>query len=1333
MAKRNASFSLAVKTEGGLLPADYLLMIAALSKDIEGLTPEHYHLSEKEKLNEAINRAYSRLQGFWTSFKDTLEKLPPDDYATSATKEKWLLPLFDCLGFGRLIAAEAISIGNRQYKPSHTWSNVPIHLVGFRVDLDKRSTAGGARSSSPHSLVQELLNQSDEHLWAFVSNGRKVRLLRDNVSLTRQAYIEFDLESIFEGDGYSDFRLLWLLCHQSRVEGNQPEKFWLEQWSKDAQRTGVRVRDELRKGVEKALETLGTGFLRHRSNEALRALVSSGNITAEDYYRQLLRIIYRLLFLFVTEDRDVLLSPQASADQRRTYYNYYSTGRLRGLAGMRRGSQHDDLWVNLSFVFDQLSSDVGCAQLGLPPLGSFLWSTKAIPLFQSCRLYNADLLEALRNLCFTIESGIRRPVQYGQLESEELGSIYESLLEQIPFLDATGDLPLFRLSQTVGSGQTAGTERKTTGSYYTPTSLVNCLLDSALEPVLKRAVSSPEAEKSILDLKVCDPACGSGHFLIAAAHRIAKRLASVRSGDLEPGPEFTSKALREVISHCIYGVDVNEMAVELCKVSLWLQSTVPGMPLSFLDHKIKCGNSLLGTSPALIENGIPDAAFDPIEGDDKDVVKRIKAANRQQSDGVTLEGFLKFEKSLLSDLTAAASALERSEDLSISDVHKKEEAFSELLHSESYLHERYVADAWCSAFAWRLVASAPSPITREVFGRIRTDYKNVSVEVRHEINRLREHYRFFHWHLEFPQVFLLPTRAASGVAVAGWSSGFDVVLGNPPWERVKLQEQEFFAARSPEIATAKTKNLREKLIAKLFAKDASAAEKRMAEEFTEAKRTAEATSLFIRSSGRFPLCGRGDINTYAVFAETNRLIVNNLGRIGCILPSGIATDDTTKHFFRDLVASKTLVSLFSFENEALIFPGIHHATKFCLLTLSGMAGQSEQFDLVFFARNPIDLEDSNRHFRLSAEELLLINPNTGTCPVFRSAFDAEITKRIYRTLPILLREGSPSGNTWDIRYSRMFDMTNDSASFKTGQELGDRGLRVDGNHFIDDSSKKRYLPLYEAKMLHQFDHRFGTYEGQTEAQARQGKLPEFSDEQHADPDCLPIPQFWVDESEVTKKIEGKWDHNWLIAYRDITSAVTTRTVISSILPLCAVANAAPLIFVGEGHMELSPMLVANLCSFALDYVARCKIGGTHLNFFILNQLPVISPEAFGKQCPWNVQQTLAEWMKPRVMHLMYTASDLADFASDMGVVEPISKWDSEDRFSVRCELDAAFFFLYGLDEDSISHILDSFPLVKDKDVKLHGDYRTKQRILEKFSQMKLLARDSTVSGILEGV
>jgi hypothetical protein len=791
MQTRTRDLFLTVRTEGAILPSDLLERIAAGDPDLGGLTPEAYHLPDGEKITETTNRAWNRLLAAWSGFRSASDRLPATDAGTTITREKWLLPLFQELGYGRLLTVKAVEIDGKSYAISHGWNRTPIHLLGCRIDLNTPSQrVAGASRSSPHSLLQEFLNRSPEHLWGIVSNGLRLRILRNNASLTRQSYVEFDLEAMMLGEGYSDFVLLWLLCHQSRVEAESPSDCWLEKWSQSSRERGVRALEQLRTGVEDAITFLGRGFLAYPTNGELRTRLRSGDLDAQDYYRQILRLVYRLLFLFVAEDRSLLLLPGEERETSRLrYVRYYSTARLRRLAERRSGTRHGDLYVTLRLAMQKLGSDTGCPELALPALGSFLFSPTAMPDIERCDIANHDLLDAVRALAVTVADGALRSVDYKNLGAEELGSVYESLLELRPELNL--DAPSFGLTTATGH------ERKTSGSYYTPTSLIDCLLDAALEPVLDEAVRAPDSEAAILKLKVVDPACGSGHFLIAASHRVAKRLAAARTGDEEPSPDALRKALRDVIGHCIYGVDVNPMAVELCKVNLWLEALDPGKPLSFLDHRIQCGNSLIGATPALLTAGIPDEAFDPAEGDDKKVCQRYKKLNQQERLGRQSL----FDENLhpwdqLGNFAAGLLSLDNLSDGTIQGIREKERIYEEAVRSSGYLFGKFWADTWCAAFAWRKGGDITYAITEEVFRRIEYNPYAVDPWLRTEVERLAGAYRFFHWHLAFPDVFSLPAPNQSAMnGATGWNGGFSVVLGNPPWVRQETlkTDKKFFA------------------------------------------------------------------------------------------------------------------------------------------------------------------------------------------------------------------------------------------------------------------------------------------------------------------------------------------------------------------------------------------------------------------------------------------------------------------------------------------------------------------------------------------------------------
>jgi hypothetical protein len=468
-----------------------------------------------------------------------------------------------------------------------------------------------------------------------------------------------------------------------------------------------------------------------------------------------------------------------------------------------------------------------------------------------------------------------------------------------------------------------------------------------------------------------------------------------------------------VIRHCLYAVDKNPLAVDLCKVALWIEGHAPGLPLSFLDHRIRCGNSLIGVLDLdVLKTGVPDAAFKPLTGDDKAVCTELRKRNKCER-----EAQLGIEEAALSlgDLARGFAELVNMPDGTPDEVQRKSARYRTLDDDPRSQRLRRACDAWTAAFfSSRGPGGArTAPTTADVWNALAS--RGALGQRPALIEDLRERFHFFHWRPEFPEVFEC--------------GGFDVVLGNPPWERIKLQEKEFFAGRDDEIANAPNA-AREKRILALFSPDASSAETALGAAFNEAKRAAEAESLILRECGRFHLTAVGDINSYAIFAETFLGLISSHSRTGLIVPTGIATDDTTKSFFEEVSMKRRLVSLFSFENEEFIFKSVHHSFKFCLLTLQGDRGTVKEPEFVFFARRPDFLRNQYRRFTLSPDDIRRINPNTRTAAVFRSNADAELVKRICERVPVLIDDSKgTAGNPWGIDFFAMFHMANDSGLF----------------------------------------------------------------------------------------------------------------------------------------------------------------------------------------------------------------------------------------------------------------------------------------------------------------
>lgn len=1335
-----------IRIEGGLLGPEILEQL--LTDELPGQKPGDFGLPGKRNLTDEIAAIFADARALWGVFQNRLQRLSETDTATSATRDAWVIPFLGLLGYELRFNQKAydvdgltFAISHRAYYPASSGKGAkdahnrpspsgkggggegdddapPVHIVGARQELGRVPPSGRPRLA-PHSLVQEYLNRT-EHLWGIVTNGLVLRLLRDSTYVRRQAYVEFDLRQIFEDQRFNDFVVLYRLLHRTRLPRGVADAgdCLLEKYYQEGLEQGGRVREQLRDGVKECLSRLAQGFLSHPANDDLRRRASpdytaNDRITPEEFYRQLLVLVYRFLFLLVSEDRGLLSSDPL-------YREHYGVGRLRRLLDRQSAStEHDDLWCSLRVLWlvlvkdrpqPALNNKPPAAALGLPILNGQLFDRLDL---DACRITNRDLLDAFWYLAYyrPEPNAPRRRVNYAALDVEELGSVYESLLDYHPGItsDGRGRLRFDFL---------AGSERKKTGSYYTPTELVTELIRSALDPViaerLKAAKTPEEKERALLSIRVCDPACGSGHFLLAAARRLGKELARIRTGEDEPAPERVREAVRDVVSHCIYGVDKNPLAVDLCRVALWLESHTGDKPLTFLDHRIRCGDSLVGVFDlSVLRRGIPDEAFAAVTGDDKGFARSVAKRNRED-----IQGY----RDLIdwSAETAVTEFAHRSQDIdAIADdspeaVRRKKRLYDQMRHSPSARRQRQACDLWTAAFFQSLRRGADVVITTAALNDRLAD-RPVDARVLAQAEALAVRHRFFHWPLEFPEVF------AAG--------GFDVVLGNPPWERIKLQEEEFFAARDPRIADAPNKDARSKLIDRLGTCNPA-----LYGEYQEALHSAEATSLFLRHSGRFPKTGRGDINTYAVFAEIMRALPAPTGRAGAVLPTGIATDATTQHFFQDLVDTSALVSLYDFENRDNLFPAVDSRMKFCLLTMTGTARPAHAIEFAFFCRRASDLNDTERRFTLAPEDFRLLNPNTRTAPIFRSRRDAELTKHIYRRVPVLVNEGKgEEGNPWRVQFFRMLDMANDSGLFRTHDELAGQGFRLEGNVFV--RGNERYLPLYEAKMIHQFDHRFGDYRD-LPPNSKSTQLPEVPLDRLQDPNYRVLPRYWVPEAEVESRLRAKgWDRGWLLGWRDITNVTNERTVIAAVIPRVGVGDKFLLMLPDKPTQ--GKWLVASCDSYVLDYCARQKVAGTSLKYFTMKQLPFLPPATFGFPCPWSPGETLADFLRSRVLELTYTAGDLEPFARDLGYTGPPFRYDPERRAVLRAELDAAFFHLYlGSPEEwqreapaslrelfptpreAVDYILEQFPIVRRHDEERYGEYRTKRMILEIYDAMQ---------------
>lgn len=1320
-AARRAELGLeAVTIEGGLIAPEQVARIAATERN-DG-TAADYESPKGVRLGDEIARYFRIGQAIWRDY-NRVER--PTVTQTAQFARDLLAQAF---GFTDLAGPAEHRDGSRRYRIA--WEakggRVPVIVAASVPDGDGFTRAlpefgdgeGGRARRSPIVLMQDWLNHTDAALWGLVFSGDRVRLMRDNASLTRAAWIEADLGTIFRDDMFADFTAWWLLTHASRfgTASTLASAAPLERWREEGLKQGTAARERLRAGVENALRELGQGLV--DVNPTIRDRVAGDPTATTALFDELLRTVYRLIFLAVAEDRDLLHPRTTGQKVRDLYAANYSFGFWRDRSARRAAyDAHHDAWEGMKITFAALEQ--GQPALGLPALGG-LFARGATPMLNGARIPNRRFLTAIHSLGFiTVNSALTR-INWRVMRTEELGSVYESLLEVRPRLlpDGTFDLD---------SGA-KGNARKTSGSYYTPDSLVETLLDSALDPVLARAEANGGAD-AILDLKVIDPACGSGHFLLGAARRMADKVAQLRNPD---APD-TQAALRDVVSRSIHGVDRNPMAVELAKVALWIESVSPGQPLGFLDANIRCGDALLGVfSLEALEEGVPDEAYKPLTGDDKAAAKYYLQQNKAAKKGQgqfdwSGGGGAMPPRRLASNL----STIRRMPEDTVGQVEKKRQAFEAWRNDPARYATRVACDLYTAAFLLpktevplnherHMVPTTADVRTRLVGGQVYGPLEAAAVDAAAAARAL-------HWPLAFPDIMIE-------------RGGFDVVLGNPPWDVVQLGEEEYFESRAPEIAELKGA-ARKRAIAALGAEHPE-----LHAEYERDKRQFEAMNGFARASGRFDLTARGKVNTYGLFAEHFLNLTREDGRAGVIVPTGIATDATTAPFFGHVVSQRRLGAILSFENEEMIFAGIHHAMKFCLLVFKEASDAPAQF--TFFARQVAQLEDTRRRFSLSPAEIARINPNTKTAPVFRARIDAELTAAIYNRVPVLIDEArGPLGNPWGVEFRQgLFNMTSDSALFRTSAHLVADGWMREGTDWVRPVGAQprqpamalagghdtrhldlstgtaaardaRYVSLYEAKMIQQFDHRWATYvSGDGGDASRDATLSEKQD-----PAFELTPRYWLAERDVADRLAAKgWMRGWLMGWRDITNTTNERTVIATAFPRSAVAHTCPL-FILSRPTRIIAALEANLSALTLDYVARQKLGGTHLTYGYLNQFPILPPAAY-------TEADLA-FIVPRVLELTYTSHAMAPFARDLGHDGPPFAWDEDRRAQLRAELDAWYALAYGLTRDELRYVLDpkdvmgpdypseTFRVLQNNEMKRFGEYRTRRLVLAAYDAL----------------
>ncbi|MYH29848.1 MAG: restriction endonuclease [Acidobacteria bacterium] len=1316
-------------------------------------------------LDDWKNLTVASLDGIEHSLRDILNRFPTAQTPNeSQTEDDLIWPVLACLGWtsslrqqnlsphgvddvpdGLLFADEAAKTRANGF--AQEWRRYELGLTiveSKRWGLSLDGRAERQAKTAPSTQMLRYLRRVDDLTtgrlrWGILTNGARWRLYYQGAQSVSEEFCEIDLATVLDLPGHNEG--LFALDAAER-------RHWLTVFvllfrrdaflptAADPRTFHRRALEEGRYYEQRVAADLSNLVFDRVFPELARAIAEAApNAPLPDVRDATLTLLYRLLFILYAEDRELL----PVRDER---YDDYGL-RMRVRDDVRTRKDRNDVFSTTATRYwtaiDDLATaiDRGDASIGLPPYNGGLFDRERTPLLANVRLGDEVLADVIDTLSFEQTPNGRRYINYRDLSVQQLGSIYERLLERELVRD--GDTIVVRPNVFA---------RKGSGSYFTPHDLVNLILQETIGPLVQARLDDfaraseelaarrlSEEDRSatlerldpaerVLDLRICDPAMGSGHFLVGLVDYLADRVISLmaeaealvdgyaspltrriddvrrtiidnareRNWTVDPDRLDDRHLVRRIVlKRCVYGVDRNPMAVELAKVSLWLHTFTAGAPLSFLDHHLRCGNSLFG---CWARN-----AFD--------------TANRL--------GSPLFLHEPLNRATRAAMSMQTIEELTDAEITQADQSaglFDEILEMTAPL------DAFLSlvhAFEWLNVRDADGRAAlrqyfQGAFGdpvRIATGEVEATrdspvherfAQLLDEARRLADDERFFNWQPAFPSVW-------TDWDAAEWRGGFDAVIGNPPWDRMKLQQVEWFAYRRPEIAHCPRAADRKQMVATL-----QAAGDPLADEYELARDRAESAVRVAQRCGNYPLLSQGDVNIYSLFVERAFAFVKPEGVVGLLTPSGIASDKTSAGFFRSVASEGRLRTLYDFENRrtrfeaAPFFPDVDSRFKFCVF-VAGRSPSENDTNCAFFLQDVSELNDDDRRFALAANDFGRVNPNTGTAPVFRSRRDADLTTAIYRRLPVLVdRSHGQEAKSWPVKYNTMFHMTNDSGLFRTRAELEDQegAWPSGGNRF--DSPAGEWLPLYEGKMVQAFDHRAARIVVNPANLHRPAQPEPATEEQHRDANWLPEPQYWVSAAEC-----GWPGRTWVLGFKEITAPTNARTFIAAVLPAVGFGNKIP-ILKPETPNRNEWLLAANFNSTIFNFVTRQKVQGQTLNLYIVEQLPVVPLDTYNGTRFGT--KTAAEIVREAVLELTYTAHDMAPFAADLGhvdaagTVEQPFRWDPERRLHLCSKLDALFFHLYGVtDRDDVGYVWSTFPIVERQDFAAYGRYRSRDLCL----------------------
>ncbi|MCH8172662.1 MAG: Eco57I restriction-modification methylase domain-containing protein [Proteobacteria bacterium] len=1021
----------------------------------------------------------------------------------------------------------------------------------WNLPLDRKGNDAAFKEGVPSTQMLRYLSrvevQSEKQIqWGFLTNGRHWRLYYQGAKSRSEEFLELDLPLILNLKGFGPnlfnqkdleaqnwLKVFYLIFSKESFLQSRPNNVSFHDFAlEEGRHWEAKVAQDLSNIVfNEVFPNLLQGLKAHDP----QAPTKPDSIYLSELRDSALTFLYRLLFVLYAEDRGLL---PVKDDK---YDDYGLRKRVREDIKTRI-DQHDtfsatqdDYYRKVCNLFKAI--DKGDSSIGLPPYNGGLFDRTSHVLLNRAEIPDAVFAPLLDKLSRREEEGRKKWINYRDLSVQQLGSIYERLLEFEIKIEEDGKLSIVPNIFA----------RKTSGSYYTPEPLVKLILEKAIGPLLDeklklfhsknkdlKSTRKPKKEKikelaksdpamTMLELRVCDPAMGSGHFLVSLVDYLADRaleamaeseesvewqdekapyispltekIYSIREQILEQANQngwvIDKEQLddrhivrRMILKRCIYGVDKNPMAVELAKVALWLHTFTVGAPLSFLDHHLRCGDSLFGEFVRGVEDFLQDRSS-------------------------------LFISSALAKAKQTAKGMAQIEEITDADISEVQESANKFNIIDSATRQLRTFFSFIHAISWldtsnRDIKRAVQSILDETYGepvKLVTGKEEIldnAPEAVHQVlaqaRELYEEERFLHWEITFPGIW----DQWENIEPLG---GFDAVIGNPPWDRIKLQEVEWFSNRKPEIALAVRASDRKNLIKQLEENNDP-----LWQDYLKARDRAQAMAAIARGGGQFPLLSSGDINIYSLFVERAHRLIKPEGMVGLLCPSGIASDKYASNFFKSISTTGRLAGLYDFENKKIFFPDIDSRFKFCTYIAGGKKRTFPETPMAFFLHDTEEINDPERCFALSHEDFERVNPNTGTAPIFRTRRDAEITRRIYEKFPVLSHH--QKGKVWPVKYLRMFDMTNDSHLFKTKEELEKSGFYpVEGNRL--KKGREEFVPLYVGKMIHQYDHRAASVEVNLDSLHNPALSDVVSEDMHKNPEFFPYPQYWVGQDNIS--------------------------------------------------------------------------------------------------------------------------------------------------------------------------------------------------------------------------